>query len=258
METPEVSLEESEAAATRILAPQLSPHNHLIERAFNLAALALESIPTQPLAKVPKSRRVAASLLVRLMNDLRSVEVLVNRGYAIQGLSLATSIYETAYTMAFIGSDETAAQRWIDHDDPTKQFRDVWSLTRRGLMNMGAPDVEQQAKVEYRVYRQMCMAKHANPILQMEHGITIANRKVEFCNGPETSDGAVRASWFALEHSTALVAVVATGSFINNHVPQAKRPELVRELHVIGTLRKRLEAAAQRKWGTADPFKGKW
>ena len=86
METPEVSLEESEAAATRVLAPQLSPHNHLTERAFNLAALALESLHTQPLVNVPKSRRVAASLLVRLMNDLRAVEVLVDRGYPIQGL----------------------------------------------------------------------------------------------------------------------------------------------------------------------------
>jgi hypothetical protein len=160
--------------------------------------------------------------------------------------------------MAYIGSDESAAQQWIDHDNPTKQFCDAWSLTRRGLTNLGVADVDKQANVEHKVYRQMCMAKLANPILQMEHGITVANRKVEFCNGPETSDGAVRASWFALEHSTALVAVVATASFINNHVPEIRRPELINELHVIGTLRKRLEAAAKRKWGTSDPFKGKW
>jgi hypothetical protein len=33
------------------------------------------------------------------------------------------SIYETAFTIATIGSDESLAEEWINHADPTQTFR---------------------------------------------------------------------------------------------------------------------------------------
>jgi len=254
----DISLQESEAEATRSLAKDLSPHVHLADRALDLAASTLDSLPPQRLATVPKSRRVASSLMARLMNDLRCVEIVVTRGYAIQGISLGGAIYETAFTIAYIGGDEEIAQEWIDHDNPVRPFRDARTLTKVGLANLGIPNPEGQAKTEYRVYQQMCMAKHANPLLQMEHSIKVSNKTVEIFSGPETSEAAIRASWFALEHSAALLAIVASYSVIKNHVPEEKRPPLVNEFHVIGTLRKRLEKRAKERWGTKDPFEGKW
>jgi len=258
MDDGDTSLQESEAQAATMLAQELSPHIHLTTRAYDLAASTLESIPRQRLVTVPKSRRVASSLLACLMNDVRCVEIIVSRGYAIQGVSLGAPIYETAFTIAYIGGNDDLAQMWIDHDNPTRPFRDARTLTKVGLANLGIPNPEGQAKTEYRVYQQMCMAKHATPRLQMEHSIKVSNKTVEIFSGPETSEAAIRASWFALNHSAALIAVVAAYSIIKNHVPDEKRPPLVNEFHVIGTLRKRLEQRAKERWGTKDPFEGKW
>lgn len=192
------------------------------------------------------------------LNDLRCVEVLSMHGYPLQAACVAASLFETAYALAFIGSDESLAEEWANHSDPTKPFRRARDLVRGGLQRLRVPDISAQLRVEYRVYSQLCMAKHTNPILQMEYGVALGGSAIEFSNGPETSDQAIRALWFVLEHSGALVGVIAAGIFIGEHVPETKGPLLAKELHRVGQLRKRLEAKAKSRWGTEDPFPGRW
>jgi len=79
----------------------------------------------------------------------------------------------------YVGADDALAQKWIDHQDPTRMpFGDVNSITRKGLETIKTPDVQEQTKKEYINYRQLCWAKHANPILQKWHGLKSYRQEV--------------------------------------------------------------------------------
>ena len=53
---------------------------------------------------------------------LRCAALLAHRGYVVQACRLVASMYEVAFTLAFIGSDDGLAQEWVDHDHPTRSF----------------------------------------------------------------------------------------------------------------------------------------
>lgn len=251
------SLEAAERQAMSILVTELNGHLALTEKAFNLIGVAVSSLPEVAIRDVSQSRKVATALLVRLSNDLRSTALLAPRGYTLQAATLVASIYETAYTIAAIGLDDCLADEWINHDDPTQPFRKVLDLTRAGLAKLGVPNVAAQATTEYRVYRQLCLAKHVNPLLQTQHGYRFEGKNVAAMNGPDLSEPAVRTAWFALEHAAGFT-FIALASFISNQIPPEKKPALMKGAEAIGAGRKALEASAKARWGTEDPFAGKW
>ena len=179
MQSKVESLNQAERQATDTLDPHLRDHGLLTERAFNLIGEVLGRIPETPLHDVSQSRKVLTALLVRLANDLRSAALLALRGYSIQAATLVTSMYEVAYTVAYIRSDETLAQAWIDHNDPTTQFRQVKALIKEGLAKFGVTDIDKQTDAQYRVYRQLCIGRARQshfsdaaclPITQRERG----------------------------------------------------------------------------------------
>jgi hypothetical protein len=251
------SLETAERQALIELTTELDGHLSLTEKAFNLIGAVVSILPEVLAKDLSQSRKVAAALLIRLSNDLRSAALIASRGYALQAATLVGSMYETAYTIAAIGSDNGLAEEWINHDDPTRTFKQVRDLTRQGLAKLGVPDVDAQVATEYRVYRQLCLAKHVNPLLQIQHGHRIDGHNVVAMNGPDFSEPAVRVAWFALEHAAGL-AFIALASFISNHIPREKMADLMKETEAVGAGRKALEASAKARWGTEDPFPGKW
>jgi hypothetical protein len=166
-------------------------------------------------------------------------------------------MYEAAYTIAAVGSDENLANEWIDHDDPTRAFRNVRDLTRGGLSKLGVPNVDVQTTTEYKVYSQLCLAKHGNPLLQKQQGFRIEAGNVATMNGPDLSEPAVRAAWFALEHAAGL-AFIALSSFVSNHISRENQADLMNVIQAIGAGRKVLEDLGKTRWGTEDPFPGRW
>jgi len=250
-------LGDAERRALEVLEPELNRHGALTMFAFDVICTAVSRVPELPVLDVPLSTRVAVNLLVRLSNDLRCAALLALRGYAVQAASLVASMYEEAYTIAAIGSDDKLARQWVEHDDPTRTFGNVPTLTRHALAELGHPNPRAQARVEYRIYQQLCMPKHANPLFQMQHGARLRDGSVVAMNGPDTSEPAIRAAWFALEHAAALV-FVALASFVTNHVPREARDNLMTQVKTIGAGRKELEAAGIKRWGSKDPFPGRW
>ena len=251
------SLPDAEKEAFKVLEPELSRHGKLTEDAFNLIGMTLGRVPEQRFRGIPLPQKVTTSLLIQLSNDLASSSILAFRGYAVQSVTIVSSMFETAYCIATIGSDHTMAQRWVDHDDPTRPFIKVKDMIIRGLKNFDHPDPKEQAEIEYRVYRQLCMAKHANPLFQMVHGYVFSRDEVIAMNGPNTSENFIRASWFALEHAAAL-SFIALMSFITNHLSVQENEDLLNQVVSIGDRRKELENLAKKRWGTVDPFPGKW
>ncbi|MFH1702982.1 MAG: hypothetical protein ABIB41_06075 [Nitrospirota bacterium] len=174
-----------------------------------------------------------------------------------RSVTIVSSMFESAYCIAAIGSNQSLAQKWVNHDDPTRSFMGVKTMVEQGLINLGHPNVEKQTEIEYRVYSQLCMAKHANPLFQMEHGYIIQEGSVVSINGPNTSENTIRAAWFAMEHATALT-YIALMSFIKFHLPSQKKDDILRQVLALGKARKQLESEAKKRWGTKNPFPGKW
>ena len=257
MQNTEESLAEAENKAFAFLKEELSEHYSLSEKVWLLMAEVINQVPEMPLNDMRSALKVALPLITRISNDLRCVAQTALYGYSVQAVSLTASIYEAAYTIAYIGCDEKLAQDWIDHEDPTRLFKDIRTITKGHLKNLGVPDVERQSNAEYRVYRQLCWAKHSNPLLIKQHGISRSGNSFFFNNGPDTSDQSVKAAWFALEHASAL-SLIAIISFIINHVPKERQPEVIKKYDELGKQRKILESRAKKRWGTKDPFPGRW
>ena len=112
------SLAEVEQNAAQVLEPELRAHGLLNERVFNAIGEAANLAAQLPLSQVSQSRKVAAVLLLRMRDDLRCAGLLALRRYQLQACSLVASIYEAAFAIAAIDSDDDLAQEWIDHDDP--------------------------------------------------------------------------------------------------------------------------------------------
>jgi hypothetical protein len=255
-EAGDQSLVAAEEHAIAVLSIELKDHLDLTETAFNLLGRVQAAAPPLPLHQVTQARKVCATLLVRFSNDLRCTALQAVRGYAIQSAILVASMYEVAFTVATIGNQEELAQQWIDHDDPTKPFLSVPQLTVQGVDKLGL-DSTTLADKHYQTYQQLCMAKHANPLFQMQHGHTVQGTEIRTQNGPDLSDQATRIAWFALENAGGL-ATVAAGSFLSHHVPQSERLKLAPEVTALGKRGIGLRQRAVGRWGADDPCPGRW
>jgi hypothetical protein len=255
------SLRDAEWRAARDLEPQLRDHLTLTINAFNAIGMTLEYVPRSTVAELSASLRVALKLLLRLANDMHCAEELALRGYPLQAATLIASVYEVAFTIAFIGDDDRLAQQWVDHDDPTYPFRSAKEMTRRVFEKREIPNIEIQTGKFFRVYRQLCLAKHANPLLQSRFGVDVRTDVVVHSNGPDTSERAVQVAWFALQHAAGLVCI-ALVDFYESHLHKYCDSDMLtalrQALDAIGADRERLEAAAVARWGADDPFPGRW
>ena len=252
--SPYEPLDQAELNAIQVLAADLAKHTAATKEAFDLLGEALGLLPELPVKDVSQSRKVVTALLVRLVNDLRCAALLGLRGYPSQAAAIVASMYEVAYAAAYIGADDALAQLWIDHNDPTSPFLSPYDLTKRVLTRLG---VAQQLQARYRVYQQLCMAKHANPLFEMDHAYELRPTEVASMNGPRTSDSAIRAARFALEHAAGL-SFVAVASFVNEHIPAQQRDLLKPRIRALGDSSRELSEESAQRYGTQDPYPGKW
>src|SRR5271163_4068503 len=100
------SLADVERDAAQTLEPELRDHGLLNQRAFNAIGEAANLAAELPLSEVSQARKVAMVLLLRMRDDLRCAGLLALRGYQLQACSLVASIYEAAFTIAAIDSDD--------------------------------------------------------------------------------------------------------------------------------------------------------
>src|SRR5262249_57346424 len=94
---------EGESQARSKLAAELPRQFALMNVAFELVAETLNVIGDVPTQAV----KVCTALLSKLSTDLRGIVLVAERGYPTQAVTLASSLYETVFTIAYVGSDET-------------------------------------------------------------------------------------------------------------------------------------------------------
>ncbi|MGO9605671.1 MAG: hypothetical protein ACLQAT_20175 [Candidatus Binataceae bacterium] len=167
------------------------------------------------------------------------------------------SIYEAAMTIGVVGSDDHAAQEWIDHDDPNRPFRNIQNMTVEALRKLGAPDAEKNAARNYTIYRQLCMLKHLNPLLQKQRGYEIVEKRISINTGPDASEATVRIAQFALERAIGF-AFTATAIFVKEHLGGIDIRNLVEQLRRVDDEVMALNDAAAKRWGTENPYPERW
>jgi len=250
------TLEEVEAESHTALTSELADSRTFLNAVVELVGKSALSLRKEDLTQQNSATRVAVLLGIRLINDSRGVSLLARIGYGMQAAALASSIYEIAYTLAYIGADNALADQWFDHDKVlSTPFGDILKVTKGGLTKLGIP--EQKAFDEYQIYSQLCMAKHGNPLLQRQHGLKVTNETVSPQTGPDTSDASIRLCRFALEMSGSSI-LIALQSFISNHAPEQARPNLQSYHQLLQQECLRLRQSAIKRWGSEDPNPGKW
>ncbi|RAV19475.1 DUF5677 domain-containing protein [Paenibacillus contaminans] len=228
---------------------------HLIgcKNCCNVIAKSIEAFPVMDVNNVTSSIKVVTSLLAKILNDLRAASILSARGYSIQAATLASSLYESAFMIAYIGNNNDLADKWINHEDPSNLFISVKKLTEQGLKNINAPNYKELSEREYNNYRQLCMVKHGNPLIQKNHVYSMEGNSVVAIFGPETSEPSIRVSWFALENAINY-SMIALSSYINCHLQTKTSSEIFEQFDDLKEVYKELHKKAVERWGNENPL----
>ena len=199
------SITELESVVRARMEPELRDYVDVLGKAYNLLGEIVEASNVNQLSL---SAKVQVMLAARLQEDLRSVDLTASLGYALAALTHASVVREVAYGMMYLDSDDRALAWWA-HQKENKAYpecghkdvlRDV--LGRR----FGRADAVDQ---EYKVYTDMCLAKHANPVLQREYGVLKSPAAIHVVSHPFYSADVVLFCKFALAHSIRAVTTAA-------------------------------------------------
>lgn len=203
----------------------------------------------------PLAQRVAVALLIHLANDLRTEGLLASIGYHVQAASIVASAHERTFTIARIVGDDESALRWGEFDDPTHPFRPMRNLIEEacGRHAPGAGKAERDS--HYRTYRQLCLAKHGNPLLLRQHSFRLVDGEIELALGPQRHEEAMRVLQFVLMHALGM-ASFACGAFATVYAnDDADIHQCLVRLFVEWQT---LSAKFTDRWGQDDPYPGKW
>lgn len=125
--------------------------------------------------KNPDVFRVHAILAVRVLQDLRACVLSTLRGYTMQAWSIASSAFEAAHTMGFVGDDSVRAIRWMEHPEVKVPVSGTFDSVRHTLLYLGIESdllkLDDATKESYAIYELLCAAKHVNPVAERERYI---------------------------------------------------------------------------------------
>jgi hypothetical protein len=203
-------------AITKVRAALGLPLNASL-RAFNLISEVIQLGPFgRKLSNVTKVRLL---LLQRVVTDLRCCTILAERGYGIQAAAGAASVFEGWVTLAAIRDEKTAIE-WASHQREDVSFGQIKKLTKAAVKDSvrEVKDVEKLAAQHYDHYRQLCMPKHLNPIVERNRGFIRTGTQIEFVHGPDLSEQGLRHVLYAI-HSSAKFAMMALWTFVSAEGP---------------------------------------
>lgn len=186
----------AEADAERALDPEIAPYVELVHSLMEVAHEALDTLTGTHVGKLG-AVHACALLLTRLLNEAHACLHLVRRGYVMQGIALTAGMLEFTYAIGFIGADEARARRWVEHDDAKNSYPPIRQSIEATARAMGAP--EEDITREYEdIYRDMCMAKHGNPMVLSQLGVQFIEGTMHVRVGPHVSNEVVRAARSAI------------------------------------------------------------
>lgn len=209
-----------EAQVAEQLAAELAEYHDLAMSTYNLIS-ELTEVANRETDRLPAAAKIQMMIFARLQGDLRVCEMAAGSGYALQAMTIASTIHEVAYGLTHLDASDERAREWMTHSNARRQYPEIG---HRAVIQAAVrmleldPSVEaQQADQEYSVYQQLCWAKHANPIIQRHYGIEITPEQLEVQQIPFYSQDTVRYIRYALLHAAHAV-VTAIHIFVKAHL----------------------------------------
>ena len=229
------------------LAPALRPFLGLARLAHAFAEHALRLRASSPLDQVTE---VQARLLVQASNQLRILELAAERGYPLQALGAAATLYENVSALAYMHGDASKAAEWFRHTDSENTYPPAKKRAtgiRFMLAATGVPAREVEALVATWEdhHTRFCAAKHGNPVLLKKYGVSRDERQLKLHLGPLSGPAYLLLSRMALYHGSRLLAdasvLLATPSLNSKGVAtrrfKAARRRILNRINQLATVR---------------------
>ncbi|CAH1216178.1 hypothetical protein [Paenibacillus sp. JJ-223] len=249
------TIDEGEYLNEITLKKDLEPYVFGIKLAINVVIEAFLIPPEIEITKIRSSRLVSQTLIIKIINDLRTLLIIGTKGYPIQAATIASSLYETSYMLGLLGDDDELSDRWIEHSDPASMSNVIESInkmTKKTIKKQTSDldiDYDPISKAEYKKYQQLCMAKHSNPLIQKHIGIFFENNSFIGEFGPDKTQYALRLICFSLENS---IGFVMSGlvNYVNDHLREFDTRQFVSLYNKTADHYKKLRLYSLNKWGS--------
>jgi hypothetical protein len=180
----------------------------------------------------PGAVHALATLLARVTTELQAATHLVRLGYPLQALSITGTMLELMHTAGYIGDSAARAAEWFAHDDPTRSYPPSLKKAITAVAaKIGAPPEALTREYEV-IYRQICMAKHGNPLAFGETTLLSDEDSVYLIVGPHHSERMLRLASVALQYSTRY-AMLTCLAFLTSHLHGESAVPYLDDLHRI-------------------------
>lgn len=177
----------------------------------------------------------AAVMLVataRVLGDLRVCQWAAAHGYALQAEAVAATVHELAYSAAYIGESEQRAEAWLRHENEKKQYPECGhaAVLLDVLQRLSLSPAH--ATQEYQIYRQLCLAKHGNPVVQRLHGTTDGETSRLIEQMPYFDENTIVIGRFGLFHAARAVSALLT-VLLSTHLLESLHAVTIAEFSAI-------------------------
>lgn len=113
-------------------------------------------------AEPTPTRSLERSLIRRLGEEYRAVDLLAINGHGFQTMSACANLFELAHTLGYIVNNDDAAEQWLASENRERTPWPVRTLVNRNGQNLGWDHTRRDE--EYARYGLLCGFKHHNPI----------------------------------------------------------------------------------------------
>jgi hypothetical protein len=207
--------EDIEAEVALQLAPYLGLYESSISDAFNLLARYIMTMVELSDGTVEGLAKVRLLLATRLQGDLRVVYQTARLGYGLPAMTIASVVQEVAFVMLYVDSD-ARAKEWEQHQERKMSYPRCGhkAVLEYAFKTWNVPGIVDKF---YTAYTELCLAKHANPMLQRAYGSVKDEDGRQLMAYPHFSEQVLRTCRFAIAQATqaVLVAVDALASALD-------------------------------------------
>ena len=130
------------------------------------------------------------TIFVRILQDLRCVQICASSGYTPAAAAIATSIIELAYEISYLAAHIERAEKWFNHRDLRHTSEEHHNRVRVVLKSQTADVNERKTleDVEWENYWIMSAIKHGNSVYQQMFGYEIEGEAITFSAIPTQSE----------------------------------------------------------------------
>ncbi len=211
------------------MAPSIGEYSAISARVHNLFVRCANGLAGKELSA---SASVMLLATARVLGDLRVCQWAAAHGYALQAAAVAATVHELAYSAAYIGDSDERAEAWLTHENEKKQYPESGHLSVLQAVMPRLGVTQAHAQQEYKIYRELCLAKHGNPVVQRMHGMSEEGGASLIEQLPYFDDNTVALARFGLFHAARAVSALLTTLFAT-HLQDALSPETYAEFVAI-------------------------